>query len=69
MRVSNHYIKGDRLVDCDICGFTYRFSQMRKGVSGKEKGFNVCPECYSPLHPGEIPFTLRPKRPLKKVGE
>jgi len=69
MRVSNHYIKGNRIIDCDICGFTYRFSQMCKGVSGKQKGFIVCPKCYSPLHPSEIDFTLQPKKILKEVGE
>lgn len=69
MPYSKVYKKGDRLVDCDICGFTYRFSEMRLGVSGKQKGLEVCPICYDSLHPNEKPFTLRPKKPLKKVGE
>lgn len=69
MNVSKHYIKGDRLVDCDICGFTFRFSQMRIGVSGKQKGLVIGPDCFDPIHPNEIPFTLRQKKPLKKVGE
>lgn len=69
MNPGKHYIKGDRIINCDGCGFTYRFSQMRKGVSGTQKGFIFCPECYDPLHPSEIPFTLQPKKPLKKVGE
>jgi len=69
MRYSNHYIPGNRIVDCDSCGFTYRFLQMRRGVSKGQKGLVICPVCYSPIHPDEIPFTLNPKKPLKKVGE
>lgn len=69
MKVSNHWEAGNRIVDCDICGFTYRFLQMRKGIAKGQKGLVVCPECYSPIHPDEIKHILSPKKPLKKVGE
>ncbi len=45
------YIPGDRLVECDICGFTKRRSQLRKGVSSGQKGYYVCPDCFDGKHP------------------
>lgn len=53
MPYNKGYIAGDRKVTCDICGWTYRFSQMRKGVMGKQKGYNVCPICFDDIHPRE----------------
>jgi hypothetical protein len=61
------YIPGERKVTCDICGFEYRFSEMRRGVSGKQKGLIVGPACFDPVHPRDIPIKLRPKRPLPQV--
>jgi hypothetical protein len=52
-KMDRRYIPGDRWVECDLCGFGYRFSQMRKGVSGKQKGFNICPVCFDEKHPNE----------------
>lgn len=60
MSYSEVYIPGDRLVECEICGFEWRFSQMRKGVSGKQIGFIVGPNCFDPIHPNEN-FILTPK--------
>jgi hypothetical protein len=65
MPFSKTYISGDRLMDCDICGFTYRFSQMRKGVSKSQKGFVVGPICFDPVHPAEI----KPKIKLRKKSK
>lgn len=53
MPYSRKYIPGDRLVDCDVCGFTYRRSQMRRGVTGKQKGLIVCPDDFDSIHPNE----------------
>lgn len=53
MPYSRKYIAGDRLVDCDVCGLTYRRSQMRKGVSTKQKGLYVCPSDYDQKHPND----------------
>lgn len=64
---SGHYIAGDRKVDCDICGYTYRFTSMRIGVSGKQIGLEVCPDCFDPEHPRDKPVVLRPAQPLAKV--
>jgi hypothetical protein len=50
---SSGYIPGDRKAECDICGFTYRRSQLRKGISGNQKGLNVCPEDFDSIHPNE----------------
>ena len=47
------YELGNRWVLCDVCGFGYRFSEMRKGVSGTQKGFSICPECFDPKHENE----------------
>jgi len=67
MPVSNTYISRGRLIDCDICGFTYRVYEMRKGVSGKQKGLNVCPTDFDPVHPGDVPFKMRKAPPRTEV--
>ena len=68
MPYSRRYIPGDRLYQCDVCGFDYRFSQMRKGISHKQKGFDVCPTCFDPKHPNEDWKTPgRVEGKLKKV--
>ena len=40
------YIEGNRLVECEVCGFVYRFKQMRRGISENQKGVIVCPEDF-----------------------
>lgn len=67
MPFSKTYIPGDRLVDCDICSFTYRFSQMRRGVAGKQKGLIVCPPDFDEKHPNDFEVKLRTKKPLPEV--
>lgn len=62
MAYSKQYIPGDRLVDCEICGFTYRFSEMRRGVSGKQKGLVTCPLCFDPPHPRD---TVKPRHRIE----
>jgi hypothetical protein len=61
------YQPGNRLVDCDECGFTYRFREMRRGVMGHQAGLKICPECYDPIHPREKTPVLRPAQPLQEV--
>lgn len=65
MPYSNKYIKGEMLVTCDVCGFDYRLSQMRKGVAGSQKGLNVCPKDFDPEHPRDNPPKLRSPRTLE----
>ncbi len=68
MPYSGGYIPGDRKYDCDVCGFTYRFSDMRKGVSGSQKGFDVCLDCFDAKRPYEDTNPKpRKERPLPKV--
>ncbi len=67
MPFSPTYIPGDRLVKCDICGYTYRYSQMRKGISEGQKGFNVCPKDFDPKHQRETTPKLRPTEKLPEV--
>lgn len=67
MSVSTAYIPGDRKVECEICRFTWRFSQMRRGVSGSQKGLLVGPDCFDPVHSADIPHKLRKVPPLEKV--
>lgn len=59
---SKRYKTGDRWVTCDICGYDYRFSQMRK-----LRGLNVCPVDYDGEHPLDDKPKIRKKRPLPKV--
>jgi len=64
---SKRYIPGDRLVECDICGFDYRFTQMRKGKAKGQKGFKVCPDCFDDPHPLDTKPELRSKSKLPEV--
>lgn len=62
---SNVYIPGDRLVECDICGFIWRRSDMRLGVAEGQKGYIVCPRDYDPVHPREnIPSPRKEEGPI-----
>jgi len=61
------YIPGDRLVDCDRCGFTCRYSQMRRETERTSKGLVVCPECFDGPHPLEILPRHRPEGKVERV--
>jgi len=63
----NKYIPGDRKVNCDICGFTWRFSDIRKGRCEDQKGYNVCPDCYDKPHPNDMKPKIRKPAPLPEV--
>jgi hypothetical protein len=67
MAYSRQYIPGDRLVVCDICGFEYRFSQMRKGVMGNQKGLNIGPDCWDNIHPRETKPKTRKEGVLPEI--
>ena len=57
MKSRSGYIPGNRWQICDICGFEYRFSEMRPGVD-RQKGYKVCPDCYDPP---EVKFKYKRK--------
>ena len=61
------YIPGDRLVDCEVCGFTYRFSQMRRGVARGQEGVIVCPDDFDPPHPNDKKPKIRPVKGSEPV--
>lgn len=67
MPYSRVFIPGDRLVDCDICGFTRRRSEMRKGTTGSQKGFAVCPDCLDQKHPNDERIKNRPEGRLEEI--
>ncbi len=67
--IHGKYTPGDRPVECDDCGYTWNFSDMRKGVAGKQKGLNICPDCFDSVHPLDNIPKMRPAQPLRKVGE
>lgn len=67
MQQHRGYIPGDRLVDCDVCGFTYRVSEVRRGVMGKQKGLIVCGPCFDPVHPREARVPHRPEGRLVEI--
>lgn len=67
MPYTNRYIPGDRLMTCDICGFDYRYSDMRKGVALGQKGRTVCPVDFDEPHERDTTPKLAPARPLPKV--
>lgn len=57
----------NRLVECAVCGQTWRFSDMRKGVMGKQKGLDVCPRDFDPVHPNEREVPYRKEGDLDEV--
>ena len=65
--MDRRYIPGDRWVRCDECGFGYRYSQIRKGVSLRQKGYHVCPDCFDPRHPN-TDWRLPPKKEGVLIG-
>jgi hypothetical protein len=56
----NRYKKGDRLADCDVCGFTYYASQLRK----RWDGVMVCAADYEERHPQDLLRIPRTERPV-----
>lgn len=67
MKSQTRYIPGDRLVECDVCGFDYRFSEMRRGVAKGQQGLEVCPVCFDRPHPRDEKVILRKKNPIPQV--
>ena len=61
------YIPGDRLVTCDVCGLRYRFSRMRRGVTGNQKGLVVCPYDFDETHPNEAHVPFRQEGKVEEV--
>ena len=66
-KMDRRYIPGDRWVRCDECGFGYRLSQIQKGVSLRQKGHHVCPDCFDYRHPN-TDWRLQPKQEGKLIG-
>ena len=66
-KMDRRYIPGDRWVRCDECGFGYRLSQIQKGVSLRQKGHHVCPDCFDYRHPN-TDWRLPPKQEGKLIG-
>lgn len=61
-KMNRRYILGDTWVECDVCDFGYRASEIRMGVAGSQKGFNVCPTCFDVVHEHDIyKFKHRPE--------
>lgn len=67
MPYSRHYIPGDRLVECDRCGFGWRRSQMRRETSKDSKGIIVCPRCFDGPHPNDAVVPNKPEGRLEKI--
>ena len=65
--VQYKYIPGDRKVECEVCGFVYRFSQMRKGKIGNQVGLDVCPDCFDSDHPLDNVPPIKAELPPREV--
>ncbi len=61
------YKPNDRKYNCDICGYTWRFSDIKRGVADGQRGYGVCPDCFDPVHPRERNPILRPKTKLEQI--
>jgi len=64
---SQVYIPGNRIVECDVCGLTYRFSEMRRGIFGTQKGLIVCPFDFDGVHPNDARVPNKIEGTLKEV--
>ena len=60
MPYSNKYKKGGILSTCDVCGFDYRLSDLKKGVSSAQTGLMVCEVDFDDKHLRDTPPKLRP---------
>lgn len=58
------YKSGDPWCNCDICGFTYRNSQLKEN----HNGYHVCSECYESRHPQEY-LRTEPDNIMPGCGE
>jgi len=56
--MGTYYKHGDRNAICDLCGFEYKLSQLRK----RWDGLLVCRKDWEPEHP-QNRIRIRPERP------
>ena len=66
-RMNQKVILGDRWVRCDECGFGYRYSQIKAGVSLSQRGYHVCPTCFDDRHP-HTDWKNKPRKEGKLIG-
>ena len=59
--MDRRYIPGNRWIWCDECGFGCRLHDIKHGVSLRQKGFAVCPDCFDVRHPN-TDWILPPKQ-------
>jgi len=53
----DHLILGDFNAICDVCGFKFKGSELRK----RWDGYMVCPDDYEQRHPQDL-IKLKPER-------
>lgn len=58
------YKSGDPWCNCDICGFSFRNSQLKEN----HDGYHVCSECYESRHPQEY-LRTEPDNIIPGCGE
>ena len=59
----SYYKHGDRNAICDMCGFAYKLSQLRK----RWDGLLVCHKDWELQHPQSL-IRIRPERPRRVEG-
>lgn len=64
---SGPYQPGNRLYDCERCGLTYRFNEMRREQTKGSKNLIVCPDCYDGPHPRDEKIPYRPEGKLERI--
>lgn len=57
MAYQNDFVLGDTKACCDVCGFDYKGSQLKK----RWDGAMVCAEDWEPRHPQDT-IKIRPER-------
>lgn len=62
------YQPGNRLVECERCGFMCRFTEAQREITFRGvKGPVVCPLCNDVPHPLDYPVPNRPEGRLEKI--
>lgn len=63
------YQPGNRLVECERCGFTCRFNEAKREVNyNGVRGPIVCPKCNDEPHPLDYPVRHRPEGRLERIN-
>jgi len=62
MNISDNFVLGDAKACCDVCGFDYKQSQLRK----RWDGAMVCPDDFETRHPQDFVKAVPERNHIKE---